>query len=368
MTLNSYYRRMAIRLLTTPEDLKLYDSWVRAHLHGNLWQSLERKKYLEAIGKDVKIYVAEDGDGITASAMVMIDKTSFGLSTWDIARGPIVNYELGIENYEILMEEIIRDAKKQKIISLFLSPLEPIPDSKFIIPDSGRHIHCTATRLIDLALTEDQILKQMKPKGRYNIGVAEKHGVTVTQSEDIDAFYGLVKETTARDGFTGLSRDRYKTFLTAQPGSFLLLAHDAHGAAVAGLLGVMWPHETGLPTEAGAGHIEDAVPPDSVDSRSHAPAKVGIYYYGASSHAHRALMAPYLIQWEAIKLCKTAGCTHYDLLGVAPKDAHPDHPWSGITSFKEKFGGSYIEYPGERELTLKPLAKRLLTYKRKILG
>lgn len=328
---------MPIRLLTSPVDLERYDAWIKNHPQGTLWQSVEWKAYQETLGREVRVHVAEEGNQIVASAMVMIDKTSFGLSTWDIARGPIVNYELGIENYEILMEEIIRDAKKQKVISLFLSPLEPIPDSKFIIPDSGRHIHCTATRLIDLALTEDQILKQMKPKGRYNIGVAEKHGVTVTQSEDIDAFYGLVKETTARDGFTGLSKDRYKTFLTAQPGSFLLLAHDTHRTAVAGLLGVMWNG-------------------------------TGIYYYGASSHAHRALMAPYLIQWEAMKLCKTAGCTRYDLLGIAPKDAPVNHPWQGITSFKEKFGGNYIEYPPEQEIILHPLAKKALDLKRKIMG
>ncbi len=332
---------MTIRLLTAPEDLKRYDAWVRARSHGNLWQSLERKKYLEAIGKETRIYVTEDAGGITASAMVMIDKTSFGLSTWDIARGPLgpmKNEELKMKNE--LLETIIHDAKKNKAISVFLSPSQPILHSSFFTLHSRRHIHCTATRIVDLTMSEEEILKQMKPKGRYNIGVAEKHGVTVAQSDDIDVFYALVKETTARDGFTGLSRDRYKAFLTSLPGSFLLLAsvtEDGRKKPVAGLLGVIWNG-------------------------------TGIYYYGASSYEDRALMAPYALQWDAMKLCKGAGCSRYDLLGVAPADAPAHHPWQGITSFKEKFGGTYMEYPPEQEIVLRPITKKALSFKRKIMG
>ena len=319
---------MEIRLLTSQEDLIRYDRWVKNHSHGTLWQSLERKAYLEAIGKDVKIYAAMDSD-IRASAMVMIDKTSFGLSTWDIARGP-----LGDGN---LLDRIVADAKSAKCMSLYFSP----PDLSLITPHyplitSRRHIHAQATRVLDLTLSDEQLLIQMKPKGRYNIGVAEKHGVAVSRSDDAGVFYELVRETSKRDRFTGLSRARYEAFLAAQQGSFLLIAEHAQ-KPVAGLMGVVWNG-------------------------------TGIYYYGASSYEHRALMAPYLLQWEAMKLCKAAGCTHYDLLGIAPAGAPPDHPWQGITSFKEKFGGEYVEYPPEQEIVLRLFAKKALELKRKIMG
>ena len=115
--------------------------------------------------------------------------------------------------------------------------------------------------------------------------------------------------------------------------------------------------------------------------------KTGIYYYGASDYAYRVTMAPYLLQWEAMKRCKEKGCTTYDLLGIVPplplsltlsptsaKDSagrrgemENDHPWAGVSAFKEKFGGRVIEYPHEREVVLKPLLKKLFAMKRRLL-
>jgi lipid II:glycine glycyltransferase (peptidoglycan interpeptide bridge formation enzyme) len=93
----------------------------------------------------------------------------------------------------------------------------------------------------------------------------------------------------------------------------------------------------------------------------------GIYYYGASSYEHRNLMAPYLLQWEAMRLCKKSGCDHYDLLGISAPDS-VDDPWAGISDFKRKFGGTVITYPPEQTLVLRPMVKRALGLKRKLLG
>ncbi len=327
-----------VSCLTTEEDLQKYDAWLLAQSNASLWQSLERKKYLESIEKTVRIYSLEEGGEIIASALVMIDRTTFGLSTWDIPRGPIFkNEELRIKNEELFLNGIIKDAKKDKCLSIYLSPSFPIPNSKFSIKNSNRHIHCEATRTIDLTLSEEDILKQMKPKGRYNIRVAEKHGITVKESDDIDSFYNLVKETSGRDKFTALPKEKYQSFLEHLPGTFLLLAYEPEkNEPIAGLLGVIWN-------------------------------KVGIYYYGASSYAHRASMAPYALQWKAMQICRQAECTKYDLLGIAPPDAPANHPWSGITNFKEKFGGALVTYPAEKEIVLRPIVNKLLNLKRKLL-
>jgi lipid II:glycine glycyltransferase (peptidoglycan interpeptide bridge formation enzyme) len=65
---------------------------------------------------------------------------------------------------------------------------------------------------------------------------------------------------------------------------------------------------------------------------------------------------------------KAKGCTEYDLLGIAPENANPDHPWTGISSFKEKFGGEVVTYPKEKMIVLKPMMYHLLRMKRAILG
>lgn len=317
---------MTIDVLTSREDLEQYDAWIQSLPDANLWQSLQRKKYLEVRGKDVRIYAKKDDEHIRASALVMIDKTKNNFSTWDIPRGP-----LG-DDCTDLLKKIINDAKQEKCIALFLhGDQKNIPSQK-----SPRHIHCEATRIIDLTKTEDEILKQMKPKGRYNIKVANKHDIIVKESHDIDAFYELVTETGSRDGFTHLPKKHYQLFLDYIPGSFLLLAYDKETKPIAGVLSVIWK-------------------------------KNGIYYYGASNHAERAKMAPYLLQWESIIRCKALGCTSYDLLGIAPEGAGPSHPWTGITSFKEKFGGEILNYPAEQMIILKPVVYWLLQMKRKII-
>jgi lipid II:glycine glycyltransferase (peptidoglycan interpeptide bridge formation enzyme) len=48
-------------------------------------------------------------------------------------------------------------------------------------------------------------------------------------------------------------------------------------------------------------------------------------------------MAPYMLQWEAIREGKLRWCTTYDFLGIAPP-GQEDHPLAWVSSFKEKFG------------------------------
>ena len=326
--------------LSSPADFSVYDDWIKSHPEGSLWQSLEWKKYQEALGRETRLYVEKEESQIVASALAIIDRTALGLSTWDIPRGPLVveNEKWKVEN---LVAHIISEAKKDKCVSMFLSPSFELSTFNFPLSTSPRHEQPEATRIIDLTKPEEEILAQMKPKGRYNMSVAEKHGVTVQRSEDVEGFFNLVKGTGERDRFSHLPLSHYQAFLKELPQSFLLLAYhpnpNPNPNPIAGLIGVAWN-------------------------------KVAIYYYGASSYADRSLMAPYLLQWEAIRYCKASGCLTYDLLGVAPAVSDADHPWRGISAFKEKFGGSLVEYPPEKKIVLRKVAGWLLRVKRKLFG
>ncbi|MDO8468287.1 MAG: peptidoglycan bridge formation glycyltransferase FemA/FemB family protein [Candidatus Peribacter sp.] len=328
---------MEVRMLEAAQDLVSYDAWVCGNPSGNLWQSLQWKKYQASLGRETRIYALMEGTHILAAALVVIDRTSFGLSTWDIPRGPV--WGLGNRNSDLghFLETIVSDAKANHCLSLYLSPVTLLPATSYQLAASSRHEQPAATRIIDLTLAEEEILSHMKPKGRYNISVAGKHGIRVEQSHDISAFMGLLKQTGQRDNFTILSARHYESFLKELPGSFLFLALSQQGVPIAGLLGVIW-------------------------------ASKAYYYYGASDHAERALMAPYALQWAAMRFCKAQGCTSYDLLGVSPPDAQPDHPWQGVSTFKEKFGGQVVTYPQEQQIVLRPRTYKLLQLKRKLLG
>ena len=326
------YHWQVMRRLTSDGDLALYDAWLRARPEGTLWQSLEWKKYQEALGRETRIYASFEQERISASALVIIDRTSFRLATWDIPRGPIG------EDNGALLKAIFEDARRERCLSLYLSPPSGQETKGSGQKSSPRHEQPEATRMIDLTQSEEEILKQMKPKGRYNISVAEKHGVLVAASTDVTAFHRLLAQTGQRDRFGILPLPHYEAFLRALPGSFLLFASlPPNPEPIAGLLGVIW-------------------------------GKTGFYYYGASSYALRALMAPYALQWTAMRHCKAAGCASYDLLGIAPPNAPANHPWQGVSAFKEKFGGTVVTYPPEQQIVLRPMTSTLLSIKRRLLG
>lgn len=66
--------------------------------------------------------------------------------------------------------------------------------------------------------------------------------------------------------------------------------------------------------------------------------EVAIYYYWASTSEkkYRNLMAPYLLQWEAIKIWKSKNCKIYDFLWIAWwNEKELSLAW--VTDFKLKF-------------------------------
>jgi lipid II:glycine glycyltransferase (peptidoglycan interpeptide bridge formation enzyme) len=324
---------MSVVTLTSPAELDAYRAWLNAHPQNNLWQSLERAAYCKAIGLQTKIFAVKDGERFRATALVTIDAGRMG-TMWEVPRGPLWNAGDDAAAQE-LCDGILASARAEHVLAVYLSPMNPLPHMTGW-KDSGRGVHAEATRVLNLECSEAELVAQMHPKGRYNIRVAEKNNVTVRESDDVQSFYAILKETGARDRFGILPRYRYQAFLGNQAGSFLLLA-EHNKVPVAGLLGVIY-------------------------------SKQGIYYYGASSYKYRNLMAPYALQWAAIQRCKAAGCVSYDLLGIAPLDGPDTHSWAGISEFKAKFGGTVVSYPKEQVAILRPWAFRALQLKRSVLG
>ncbi len=170
------------------------------------------------------------------------------------------------------------------------------------------------TRYIDLSVSLGEIMAQMHEKGRYNIRLAEKRWVSVTSVDithkNIDIWMSLLDETTARDHFSHNSRQYYTAFLQELHESWsgeLLFAYY-NDIVIAAMIVVYTPG-------------------------------YAVYYYGASTSDRelRKHMAPYLLQWTAIKEAKARNIPLYDFLGVADPEKKDD-PLQSVTDFKEKFG------------------------------
>jgi len=262
----------------------------------------------------------------------------FGLCWLGIERGPILEKK---EAWKNLFEQIKKLALKEKAVFVRVEP--PSGENGDLFGGKGwrkAHAHYQPewTLRVNLEGTEDEILAQMKPKGRYNIKVAQKNNVTVRASSapaDVTAFYKILKQTGGRDGFHIHNEDYYQKFIAAATknnwGTLYLAEYE--GEVVGGVIATFY-------------------------------GDTGMYYYGASAYEHRSLMAPYLIQWTAMKEAKKQGLKWYDFLGIAPPD-DPKHPWVGITQFKKKFGGEIVGYEKAREYVFRPLWYLLMRLKKK---
>jgi lipid II:glycine glycyltransferase (peptidoglycan interpeptide bridge formation enzyme) len=183
---------------------------------------------------------------------------------------------------------------------------------------SAEQIQFRNTATLDLAPPEDELLAAMKSKTRYNTRLAARRGVTVRAGgvEEIPRFYEMYAETGERDAFTireyGYYRDAWQTFLEAGLGQMLLA--EVEGESVAGLILFRFGDKAW-------------------------------YMYGASTARHRNKMPNYALQWEAIRWCKAAGCTAYDMWGAPDTLDEGDSMW-GVWRFKEGLGAQFAPHIG----------------------
>jgi lipid II:glycine glycyltransferase (peptidoglycan interpeptide bridge formation enzyme) len=190
-----------------------------------------------------------------------------------------------------------------------LAALAPVlaPEDKWREP---RHTLC-----VDLRPSETEILARMRPKGRYNVSVARRHGVVVVDDpspEGLDAFLQIYHDTAERKHLISKPDDYFRELLGAlrQHNTGTLYFAEHEGVRLATALVIRF------------------------GSRA-------TYFFGGSLTEGRSLMAPYLLHFGVMRREKARGCDCYDLWGVAPEGA-TDHPWQAITEFKLKFGGERI--------------------------
>jgi lipid II:glycine glycyltransferase (peptidoglycan interpeptide bridge formation enzyme) len=204
---------------------------------------------------------------------------------------------------------------------------------------SGEQIQFRNSVLIDLTPPADDLLAQMKQKTRYNIRLAERKGVTVRTgtSDDYGLLYRMYAETSVRDGF--VIRD--ETYYRAVWGAFESLQVEDPQPCMEPLIAEV-----------------DGEPVGAVVIFRFAGR--AWYLYGMSRDTHREKMPSYLLQWEAMRRAKAAGCAVYDLWGAPDVFDESDSMW-GVFRFKEGLGGYVARTLGAWDLPVRPLVYKLYT-------
>ena len=242
-----------------------------------------------------------------------------------IPEGPILNYKNEDELYlqwrvlETALHGIVDLEGEELTTHIRMEPrVDDVPEwlllgwEKAPINLQPRH-----TEVLSLTPSADDLLAGMKQKGRYNIRLSEKKGVTVRKGKkaDLETFYSLYKTTFTRNKFDGKSLEFFELLWSSMGKSIEIYVAEHEGQALASALLV---------------HFGDRT----------------TYLYGASSQEKKQVMAPYALHWHMIQAAKERGSIEYDFWGVADSPDNLTHDWHGITQFKKKFGGEQQDFIG----------------------
>lgn len=241
-----------------------------------------------------------------------------------LPKGPIPSKDLA--------EALIKIGKENNCAFIKIEPDVQVTGDRLQVTDnfvpSPKPLFTKYNFVLDITKSEEELLKNMHPKTRYNIRVAQKHGVKVEERIDDEAFQIYLKlyfETTKRQGYHGHNeeyhRQVWQTLRDAGMARILLATYHL-------------PPTTYHLTAWMLLNFKDTL----------------YYPYGGSSKDHPEVMANNLIAWQALKLGKKLKLKKFDMWGALGPDANPKDPWYGFHKFKQGYGGKLVEYIGTYDL------------------
>ena len=235
-----------------------------------------------------------------------------------------------------MLKELISLGKQKHAIFIQLEPNVMVTkpsslNSKPFLHPSHHPLFTKDTFVLDLTKSEQELLGAMHHKTRYNIRLAQRHGVVVKEDSSpkaLEAYLKLTQETTGRQGFYAHNQTYHRRMwetLRQSSGQAAPIAHlftaSYKGNIVSAWVVFVW--------------------------------KETVYYpYGASSRNYREVMAPTLMLWEIARWAKKKGLTSFDLWGALGPNADEADPWYGFHRFKQGFNPKTIEFIGSYDLVI----------------
>ncbi|MCX6784681.1 MAG: peptidoglycan bridge formation glycyltransferase FemA/FemB family protein [Candidatus Komeilibacteria bacterium] len=301
-------------------------------LQSATWQTIQEQEN----HKVWPIAVLKDGQTIL-QALVIKHNLPLGFSYLYCPHGPVLNTNLDhaelTEGWKYFLSSIreVCSTTAQQELFLKIEPTLPLPvalhqELPFKPTASVQPRHTT---YLDLSKDLSDLENNFHQKTRYNIKVAQKHEVKIRRGTQADllSFWKLLQQTSKRDAFQAHGLDHYEHMIEDGSETFQLWLAENQGQVIAANL---------------YSFFGDTV----------------TYLHGASDHAHRAIMAPYLLHWQLIEQAKIQGCHYYDFYGIAPLDENGNfdikHPWAGFTKFKLSWGGQHLAWPPCLDLVYQP--------------
>ncbi len=308
------------------------DDYVREnHPEANFLQSAGWGKVYQIDGEKVYYFGLYDNEEIIGSAVVILKKAKRG-AYLEIPGGPLLDWDRDKRAVKAFMAEIKKVAIENDCVFVRMRP--NVPDdynNRQLVKELGlvpspMHLHAEHTVVLDLNLSEEDLMKDMRRQTRYEVRRAQKMGIEVTFDTSKYAFtdfYQIQLETAKRQNFIPSTQ----AFIEAQ--------HEAFGEAAR----IYTASLKGRPLAKGLIIMQS---PEAV------------YHEAASTEEGRKYPGAYALQWQVIRDAKDLGMKRYNLFGIAPPNS-PKHRYAGVTTFKTGFGGSKVTYLPAHDLVIRPI-------------
>ena len=331
-------------------DKNKWNAFVSAQ-SGSFLQSSQWAEFQEKIGRKV-LFLGSENNVKQWNALAIKQLLPLAQNYLYIPRGPLLRQGYEGQALASVLAEIKGIAKREKSIFVRIDPfyredlseaLKPFNNLKF--KDIGRTIQPKNNLVINLEKSEEYLMGDMHEKTRYNIRLAQKHGVYIKSctaeepKENKKIFWKLISETTKRQNIRSYSQKYYDTMID--------IFYEAEKQDKLGAFGRTYlTYYKGEPL--GAAFVIFF-------------GRRATYLHGGTSLEHKNVMAPYLLHWEIMRAAKQDGFIEYDLGGI------DDQRWPGITRFKRGFGGTIESYPNAIDLPLADIKYSLYELSRKFL-
>ncbi len=327
-----------MKLVEVSENQKdLYNQFVADSPTGSFLQSWEWGSWQEKLGRQVnRFFLKNDNednknsvDSIIGSIQLIKMPLPLGKYYLYAPYGPVGDLKLKIEDLGLELQK--------KFPGAIFFRVEPICLFEGLSDGAKKtvNIQPAITMVVELNKQPEEILALMHPKTRYNIKLAQKHGVLVQSELVVTPGHGLyfkeaidlIIETQIRQQYRGHNQAYYRNLI-----DFFSSQQSLDGLRVR-IYKVLFGRQllaSGVMVDFG---------------------KTRMYLYGGSSEIQRNLMAPYLMHWQAIQDAKFEGLERYDLGGSEVSSGGE----KGFTRFKQGFGGKVVNYSGAYDIVCRPL-------------
>lgn len=310
-------------------DKEAWDGFVRARPEANFLHAWQWGEFHVSRGRSILRQGVYDNDTLVGVYTGHVEPARRGRHL-QIVGGPIIDWG-NTAAVTLLFDDIRTQAVAHKCVYVRIRPqLEQSDHSLALMRKLGlvrapMYLSVELAGVLDLALSEEELLKEMRQRLRRALRKAEKNDITIETTTDpaaIDEFYDIQLATASRHGFVAFSRDFLKKQFEAfaKDNSAVLYTARHEGEILAQNFMLMYGNEAS-------------------------------YHYGVSTELGTKLSGAPLLHMQAMRDARERGITRYNFWGIVDED-DTKHRFYGVSVFKRGFGVAELRYTPAHDMVI----------------